>query len=30
LADWDEQIVQLRTKFIVDTFLKAINYKDLM
>lgn len=30
LANWDEEIVQLRTKYIVDTFLKAIDYKDLI
>jgi len=30
LAHWNEEIVQRRTKFIVDTFLKAITYKELM
>ena len=30
LAHWDENIVQLRTNYIVDTFLTAIEYKDLM
>jgi hypothetical protein len=30
LANWNEEIVQDRTKFIVDTFLKAITYKELM
>jgi len=30
LAHWNEEIVQHRTKFIVDTFLKAITYKELM
>lgn len=30
LASWDEQMVELRTNYIIDTFLKSIEYKDLI